>query len=273
LLEFAGKKIVVLDVSEELPRHPSKRWPKRTSAIHSLALHHSDGSVRLTGLEAAKATAAFSCRRDDPKTKGLEGHDWAGIPYHFYVPFAPWNDGSRIVVYRCLADDRHSNHVDAFNGESIGVCFQGSFKSNYNPLGHQPSGLQAIVWEELAPHLRERYSIDHWETWPHAWRGKPACPGDTITWWLLRDRDRDPSRITSKAALREHLAMVLDRPGLREERADGYDLVEAVKDFQRSQIVVDVNGKRHGALKVDGCFGPATETHLRRELRKLGAVL
>ena len=273
MLEFVGKKIVILDVSEELPRHATKRWPKRTSPIRSLGLHHTDGSTRLTGLEAAKATAAFSCRRDDPETKGLEGRSWPGIPYHFYVPFAPALTDKKLTVYRCLPDDASGNHIGVFNSESVGVVFQGSMRSNYNPRGQQPSGWQETAWSELAPHLRERYSIDHWETWPHAWRGKPACPGDMIVWWLLRDRNRDPSRIVSNEALRERLALVLDRSSLLEAAEHGYDLVEAVRDFQRSQLVVDRHGKTHQALTIDGACGPATETYLRRELRKLGAVL
>jgi hypothetical protein len=269
VVELQGKAVIVDDIADQLPRHPTKSWPKRTSAIKSLTVHHSGGSTKREGLLAAQSDAKFSTQRDDPETAGLEGHDWPGCPYTFFVPFKPEIRQGKLVVYRCNADDRRTYHADAWNNESVSVCFQGSFYSTLNHLGIQPSGWQEAAWKELWPYLAERYSLDAFEAWPHGWRGKPSCPGDRIVYWLVSARWSDPTRISSERDVREALALALDDTSVVSDRGS-FSLRVAVERFQKKQWIADAYGKQHRALKVDGCFGPATESMLRRELKRLG---
>lgn len=270
-VEYLGKTVIVEDITDDLPRHPTKTWPQRTSPIRSLTVHHTAGSVKRDGFSAAKSDAEFSIQRDAPETSGLEGHNWPGCPYSFFAPYKPEIRQGRLVAYRCNPDEVRTYHADAWNNESVSICFQGSFYSTLNHLGIQPSGWQEAIWKELWPYLAERYHLDAFEAWPHSWRGKPSCPGDRIVYWLVSARHAWPGRISSERDLREALALVLDDRSIVDDRGS-FAIRRAVQRFQRSQRITGADGRSYPALAVDGCFGPASESMLRRELRSLGGL-
>jgi hypothetical protein len=264
MVEHTGKDIVIEDLSDSLPRRG--KWAARSSAIRSGTGHHTGGSVRAEGRDAVIATARFSMTRDDPETPELEGRSWPAIPYTFFLAFRPAIANGRIVVYRCLKDEECGNQAGWWNAESFGFVFQGGLP------GWKPSLEQKAAWAGLRPYLLDRYSLTDFELHGHTWRGKPACPGREIVGWLLADREEHPEHIATEAALREALAMALDRSGLTNPLADphGWELRRAIAAFQKTRRIRDRSGAWHPALSIDGNFGPATESELRRALRELG---
>lgn len=162
-------------------------------------------------------------------------------------------------------------HAGPWNNESVGAAFQGTFRSHSDgETGIEPSEEQKAAWTDLLPYLLERHGIDVYELWPHAWRGKPSCPGHTIIRWLLDERLTCPSSLTP----REQLAVVMELPELVSAKEDltGLETRRLIERFQRSQKVIDIFGRSHPALVVDGLLGPATETMLRRVLRERGML-
>ena len=61
-----------------------------------------------------------SCTADDIHSWHLE-NGWAGIGYHFFVR----KDGS---IYRGRPEGVVGSHAKGSNSDSIGICFEGSYK-------------------------------------------------------------------------------------------------------------------------------------------------
>ena len=255
--EYIGKSILLEDVCDQLPHHPTKHWGHRDyrCPIEYIVVHHTDGSVRHPGLSGAAATAKFHSDPDKPETDGVDGRSWPGIAYHLYIPYFPSVVDAKLVCYRTQPDDRHLFHTGSpWNSKAIAIVFQGSFKSSHNPLGIEPSGHQLAVWNELRPYLLGRLGLTDFDILPHAWLGKPACPGSTIVGWLMSERNKAPDRITSKEQLREQLSEL----GFYSSD-DGYSLRIALEKFQSL-----------AGIDADGVFGPLTETFIRRARREKG---
>lgn len=268
-VEFQGHRIIIVDISGELAQHPQKRYGKRTGPVRSVMAHHTGGSTRLTGIEAPKATAQFVVNEDDPEAPGLQGRGWPGICYHFFVPFSPEMRDGKIVVYRCAPDELRTYQAGRpWNDWCVSVGFQGTFASQFHVCGGEPSEAQTIAWRELVFYLLERYDLDPFELWPHAWAGKPSCPGKTITQWLRMHRAAGLA-----LELNEVLPIVLGAE-VPDEESDpsGLGLRRLIEKFQRGVIVTDWDGVRVRPLKIDGVYGPATESFLRRALRERGAL-
>lgn len=270
IIDRPRDSIIIEDISEELPRHPHKRWPKRTSTSKSLTVHHTGGSTRLKGRSAPVATASFCVRANDPATSGLEGRGWPGIPYHYFIPFEPEVRNGKIVVYRCQPNGALTNHAGPWNNESIGIALQGTFDARLF-AGRQPSDEQRTALFGLFDWLEGMLGIDCWERWPHAWRGKPSCPGATVVSWLVFARELT-SGLESDEEIAQALACACDaKPSPLDDA--GFVLRRLVERFQRSQSVIDIHGMPHPALLVDGIFGAATETMLRRVFAENGWVI
>lgn len=271
--EYLGRHIIVEDISDELPRQRRKSWHHRTSPVKSVTVHHVGGSTKLEGINAPIATAAFCSRRDDPNKPGLQGKNWPGIPYHLYVSFAPEVIDKRIVVYRCQPDEANTYHADIWNNESVAVAFQGTFASRHSRFGlAEPSHLQLEAWRELRGYLAERYELDAFEFWAHAWRGKPSCPGDALVQSISEWR-RTHSLIETQDDLREVLAQVMDANiATAAEDPSGEVLKQWLRRFQFEQTIIDTRGEEKHALKQDGMFGPATESFIRRAMRERGML-
>jgi hypothetical protein len=182
-IQIAGG-VVLQDVTDALPRHPTKRWARRPLAgIRRLYVHHS-GALGREGYEGMAASARYEIRhRDGDKPEP----GWPGFAYHFWLPHDGTRDGAgRLVVYRGNPDAARVYHTGGrCNVHGIGVCLQG----NLTRTGPSPSQVELL--EALLPWLLERYRLTlpdglswHSDSKRFGGTGKPACPGPAVVRWL-----------------------------------------------------------------------------------------
>ena len=170
--------VAVLDVSAALPRHPSKRYRRRTKPIRRIYVHHS-GAAGEAGIAGAENCADYT----------IHAREWPGIPYTYWLPEAPLIDAAgRLLVLQTQQRSIVSFHTAGLNDEGIGVALQGN-KTRRPLTESQNQCLDALLaWlvdSALLPDLDKRY--------PVAWhsiaellggRSKPSCPGAYATAWL-----------------------------------------------------------------------------------------
>lgn len=96
----------IVDVRNQLARHPSKIYSKRkTDVIKYLVIHHS----------ATNSGDAFSFARYH-----VNNHDWPGIGYHYVIledGTVQWTNNIEVTSY----------HVKEHNSYSVGICIVGNF--------------------------------------------------------------------------------------------------------------------------------------------------
>jgi len=96
----------IVDVRNQLARHPSKNYAKRTlDTIKYLVIHHS----------ATRGGDAFSFARYH-----VNSQDWPGIGYHYVVlenGTVQWTNDLTVTSY----------HVKGYNPQSVGICLVGDF--------------------------------------------------------------------------------------------------------------------------------------------------
>ena len=96
----------IVDVRNQLARHPSKVYSRRnTQGIKYLVIHHS----------ATRGGDAFSFARYHVNTR-----DWAGIGYHYVIledGTIQWTNDVSVI----------SNHVTGYNSQGVGICLVGDF--------------------------------------------------------------------------------------------------------------------------------------------------
>lgn len=123
----------ILDVRNQLAKHPSKQYSKRPlEAIKYLVIHHS----------ATSAGDAFSFARYH-----VNNRDWPGIGYHYVIlenGIIQWTNELTTV----------SNHVRGYNSQSIGICLVGDF-TNGNLKIPQKEALK-----ELCQNLLTRLNLN-----------------------------------------------------------------------------------------------------------------
>jgi hypothetical protein len=168
--------IALHDAHADLPKHRMKRYiPRDLSAICRIYVHHS-GALGRSGLEGAKASAAYDIRE----------HDWPGAAYHYWIPAESMiDDQGRLCVLRMQRDNVHSYHTGWLaNHHGIGVCLQGN--TTEDPL--TTSHVECL--EALLPWLRERYDLGgewlsmHSESGRWGGHAKPSCPGNNAEAWI-----------------------------------------------------------------------------------------
>lgn len=181
--------VVLLDVTAELPRHPTKRWARRSlQGIRRVYVHHS-GALGRPGLAGMQASARYEIEhRDGDKPEP----GWPGFAYHFWMPFEPMVDeGGSLVMYRGNPDAVRTYHTGGpCNVHGLGLCLQGDL-TRQGPSASQQTLLTAFLPWVLAQH---RLSLPdglswHSESGRFGGTGKPSCPGAPTVAWLSAYRD------------------------------------------------------------------------------------
>jgi N-acetylmuramoyl-L-alanine amidase len=154
-------EFVVVDIVNQLPVHPTKKYKTRPLAhICGIAVHHT-----ATAPTTPWNVATYQINRPPP-------NDFPGIGYHYFI----MPDG---LIYQTQYWNTISWHVGSPNWKSLGICLNGNFMQ-IPPTPHQ---LLAGHW--LVNHLYSQLNIT--EMYGH--RDYPygtatVCPGNTYTSWL-----------------------------------------------------------------------------------------
>ncbi|GAB4533229.1 MAG: hypothetical protein Kow0063_14930 [Anaerolineae bacterium] len=139
-------------VIDELPRHPTARYPTRElSQIDSIVLHHS-------AVPASVGTARIARYQ-------VEQQGWPGIGFHYFV-----HDDGRIEQTQAL--ETISTHAGNANATSIGICLAGDFTA------HPPTEAQLLATGQLIAWLLQELNLPLEAIHPHKDYAATACPGD-----------------------------------------------------------------------------------------------
>lgn len=145
LYKFLKKPtIAIKNIVDDLPKHPTKTYSKKTLAnIDKLILHHfaSDGTPQ--------AIANYHVTPEDWQWvngvyKNVGGRGWAGIGYHYVIA----KDGT---IYQTNFHETISYHVAGENSKSIGIALEGNFKIEQ----HRPEQITSLNF--LIPYLRSQF--------------------------------------------------------------------------------------------------------------------
>jgi N-acetyl-anhydromuramyl-L-alanine amidase AmpD len=103
---------------------------------------------------------------------------WSGIAYHFYV-----EKNGRVSKGRDI--DWRGGHTSGYNGNSIGVCFEGNFETEEMGEAQLAAGKELIA--ELAEQYPKAKIICHKDV------NGTACPGINFPFDELTAIDEKPS--------------------------------------------------------------------------------
>lgn len=143
-------KVQIVNVVNQLPKHPSKTYSKRSLAkINGIVIHHS-ASFGQTAIDYAR----YHISKDRP---------WPGIGYHFVI--AP---NGRIEQTNYL--DTISYHTAGENVSKIGICLSGDFEKR------KPTSANLTSLKKLVHYLRQQLP-QYLGVSGHKDHGNTACPG------------------------------------------------------------------------------------------------
>lgn len=144
----------LLDVVDDLPRHPFKRYNTRSlDRIRYLVIHHSAGDG-----QGPELIARFHSSSDHLQKGGAPG-----IAYHFYIT----EDGT---VYKTNRLQTVSWHVSNNNTASVGICLSGNL-NNHPPTEAQKRSVATIA-KRLQKTLPNEVRIKR-----HGFFKSTSCPG------------------------------------------------------------------------------------------------
>ena len=116
----------IKDIVDELPTHPTKRYPTRPlGAIRSIVIHHTATSSSIT----PERVAQYQVTR-----RGLPG-----IGHHFYV-------SATGAIYQTNRLETESDHAFNRNRSSIGICFPGNFQKSIPKTAQLEAGAKLCAW-------------------------------------------------------------------------------------------------------------------------------
>ena len=116
----------IKDVVDDLPQHPSRRYPTRPlSAIRTIVIHHTATASSMT----PERVASYQVTR-----KGM-----AGIGHHFYV--LPHG-----AIYQTNRLETESDHAFTRNRSSVGICFPGNFTDSIPKAAQLDAGARLCAW-------------------------------------------------------------------------------------------------------------------------------
>ena len=142
----------IQDITDELPKHPTKRYnTRRLEDITHIAVHHSgvDPSVPVERI------ARYH----------VENLDWPGIGYHFEIA----SDGTIHQTNKLTTVSYHASEANAY---AIGVCFAGDFTSTIPTEAQLRSGGHLIAW------LLQKLNLPLDRVQGHKYFVNTRCPGD-----------------------------------------------------------------------------------------------
>jgi N-acetyl-anhydromuramyl-L-alanine amidase AmpD len=148
--------LICQDLTEDLPRHSTKRYRMRSLAgIKYLVIHH-------TGVDADSTPSEIARYH-------VNVRDWPGIGYHFVVS----QDGT---IYQTNNLATMAYNVARRNHEVVGICLPGDF--NTHPPRKAQIGAARKLLEALRLQLPKTEIVGHREI---ALPGhETTCPGDTF---------------------------------------------------------------------------------------------
>lgn len=143
----SGQSPVIVDIVDDLEKHPTKTFNTRSLAdINKIIVHHYAGNgtpqavahyhvkpkiwVNKTPLEWDSSTG-------DYKKKNIGGRNWPGIAYHFTIS----KDGT---IHKVNNFNTISYHVAGQNNNSLGIALEGNFQ-NENPTPGQMASLNLLI--------------------------------------------------------------------------------------------------------------------------------
>jgi N-acetyl-anhydromuramyl-L-alanine amidase AmpD len=120
------------DLVDELPVHPTKRFPSRSlTDITQIVVHHTGTKPTITPRRLAEYQ--------------VKTQDRAGIIYHFVV-------GADGVIYQTNELETVSEHALSHSQVSVGICFTGTFSTVIPSTAQIQAGGKLCAW--LLGHLR-----------------------------------------------------------------------------------------------------------------------
>lgn len=144
--------IEIVDVVEQLPKHPNKSYSKRSlDKIDGIVVHHS---------------ASFGQDATKYANYHIESRGWPGIGYHFVL-----YPNGRIEQTNYL--DTISYHTAGANSSKIGICLSGNFQQG------QPTPEQLASLKKLISHLRQQLP-QYLTVSGHRNHGSTSCPGQYL---------------------------------------------------------------------------------------------
>lgn len=166
------------------------------------------------------------------------GNGWVGIGYHFFV-----DKSGRI--YRGRPEDTVGAHAGNHNGDSIGICFEGSFDREVMNDAQRQAGAALVAY------LKEKYRISQVQR--HSDVNATGCPGDNFPF-------EEIAGIEAPVPSPNDTALTLP---LLQQGSKG-SVVKAVQSL--------LNGFGFNAGTVDGLFGSATAKAVKRFQASRGLV-
>lgn len=152
----------IKDITDNLPRHPTKRYRQRAlDTITHAVVHHS-----ATAGGTPEAFARYHVR----------DLGWPGIGYHYVID-------RKGQVYKCHSAAVVSYHASGANSCSIGVCLVGNLDVQ-RPTESQRAALVELLQELMsAYHIPAAHVIGHREV-PGT---RKSCPGTNIDMDSIRE--------------------------------------------------------------------------------------
>ena len=149
----------IVDVVDELPKHPTKKYRTRDiDDITTMVVHH-------TVSPADRATSSIAQYH-------VSHHDWPGIGYHFMI-------GADGLIEQTNYLSTISYHASDGNPYSIGICLKGDFTYE-QPTEKQ---LDALYW--LINELQAQYGFELVLGHKEVPGNSTACPGATWEQWRI----------------------------------------------------------------------------------------
>jgi len=146
-----ARKPQSIDISDELPTHPRKRYQTRAlSQIEYLVIHHTATSPQIT----LRLIAEFH----------VENLDWPGIGYHFEI-------GPEGNITQCNRLETISYHAGEWNPVSVGICLIGNFEESL------PTNAQLESASHLCAWLLEALNLPLERVKGHGDLLETGCPG------------------------------------------------------------------------------------------------
>jgi hypothetical protein len=144
----------ILDLTAELPRHPTRSYPMRSLGdIRYLVLHHTGAPADVTPEMIAR--------------EHVQANGWPGIGYHYVVSAAG-------DIFRTQDITVVTHHARQFNPVSVGLALSGDFTSSV------PTPDQLDATAEVLARLRLDLGLPPTSLRGHREMVPTPCPGDTF---------------------------------------------------------------------------------------------
>lgn len=209
ITQIAGG-IVLVDITNELPRHAFRRYSNRQHQIIRQYFHNS-GKLGAPGFRGCYNSARYCVAKRKVPKKYPRSHilGWAGMPYTFWQCFEKYTVkmadlidgiidrewdlyGSELVYFRCQPDHLRTWHTGGYaNQIGVACSFQGATSKR------DLSRWQIEITEAHIPWSNSYYNLTlpdglSWHSDKSEYgplRVKPSCPGRSAEQWLRAYRD------------------------------------------------------------------------------------